>query len=32
MQTPPRGQKVWALPLETACPPSYEIFSPRGIF
>nr|DAF98427.1 MAG TPA: hypothetical protein [Siphoviridae sp. ctwfx1] len=32
MQTPPRGQKVWALPLETACPPSCEIFSPRGIF
>nr|DAO87763.1 MAG TPA: hypothetical protein [Caudoviricetes sp.] len=32
MQTPPRGQKVWALPLETAGPPSCEIFSPRGIF
>lgn len=28
----PGGQKVWARPLKTACPPSCEIFSPRGIF
>nr|DAI94522.1 MAG TPA: hypothetical protein [Caudoviricetes sp.]DAI94565.1 MAG TPA: hypothetical protein [Caudoviricetes sp.] len=31
MQTPPRGQKVWALPLKTAGPPSRENFSPRKI-
>nr|DAW64635.1 MAG TPA: hypothetical protein [Caudoviricetes sp.] len=32
MQTPPRGQKVWARLLKTAGPPSCEIFSPRRIF